>query len=271
MMKSRRAPKFPLILALIALAASPPPTSAAESPSYIEFAQWRTYNNTGLVAFERGDYNTAELRFNAAIKLLLEQDPPNKRLLARSYYELARTLYAQRRYDEAQPLAEWVLRVRERDADAEANVLIDSLRLLGLIHREREHDAEAEALLRHAVEIHELALDPNDTQLKLAQIIEELAGVEFHLRKYEEADAHYLWVIAIRKRYSPNLNLALADAIEGRARVLEQLGRETEARAAAAEAHRIRDAAAAVNERLQAVREGRATFVPGGQLTPAAP
>lgn len=271
MMKRRHDLTVPSILAFVVLMlmAASPTANAEEPPSALDFARWRSYNNTGLIAFDRGDYNTAELRFIAAIKHLREHDPSNQRLLARSYFDLARTLYAQRRYAEAQPLAEWVLRVRERDADAEPGVLIDSLHLLGLIHREREHDAEAEALLRQAVEIEELTLIPGDPQVNLAQLVEELAGVQVLLRKYEAADANYLWVISIRKRYGPNLNLALANAIEGRARVLEQLGRESEARAADAEAKRIRDAALSLNARLKAVREGRATFVPGGQIQPA--
>ena len=264
MRKPRHDPTIPSILALLVLMASPPPAGAGELPSSLGFARWQAYTNKGSMAFEHGDYNTAELRFNAAIKSILDYDPSNQRLLARSYFDLARTLHAQKRPAEAQPLAEWVLKVRERDAEAEPGVLIDSLHLLGLIHLDQEHDAEAEALLHQAVALEELTLDPSDPQLKLAEFVEELAGVEARLRKYEDADASYLWAIAIRKRFSPNLSLALAEAIEGRARVLDQLGREPEARAAEAEALRIRDAALTVKERLKAVREGRATFVPGG-------
>ncbi len=256
-----------VFFSLLVLAARPQEVEAQNYPTDV-LMDWGYQNNMAWAAFNRGDYNLAEHRFNTAIKTLRKHTTTNQRLLARSYHDLSRTLHAQKRYADAEPLAEWVLVVRSRDPKTKPDVLFDALYLLALIHREQHHDDKAEPLLRRALEIEEENVDSNDPELALT--IKDLADVEFRLEKYQEADAHYLRAIEIQRKYSPELNLSLADAIQGRAKVLDQLNRGTEAQAAEAEAERIREAAREAAERLKAAEAKKKSFDPG-RIRPATP
>ena len=64
---------------------------------------------------DKGDYARAEERLNLAIKEIRPYLPDTRRIMARSYCELAKVLYHQKRYTDAEPLARWALSVRESD------------------------------------------------------------------------------------------------------------------------------------------------------------
>jgi len=222
----------------LVLVAFPRGVNAQSYPTDV-LITWAFENNKGWLAFGRGDYNTAERRFNAAIKTLRRHEAEDQRLLARSYYDLSLALHAQERYADAEPLAAWVLRVRERDPRTRADTLFDSIRLLADIHRELGRNAEAETLLRQALDIEERNTPPDDPGP--AFTLMDIADVVVRQEKFEEADALLRRAIATLRHYGGDPSPALADALESRANVLDHLKRPEEARAAEAEARRIRE------------------------------
>ncbi len=227
-----------ILVTMIIVAASR--TAAAQDYPIDVLRTWGLENNKGWVAFDRGDLNTAELRFNGAIKVLQGFETTDQRLLSRSYFDLALVLEAQKRHAAAEPLAKWVLKVRERDPRTRDDTLFDSLYLLARIHRAQDQNAEAEALLRRALEIEERNTPADDPGPALT--IMDIADLAARQKKYEEADALYRRAIAVLRHYDPDVNPTLADALEARARVFDHLNRPTDARAAESEARRVREA-----------------------------
>ena len=74
---------------------------------------WQSYNNGGWRLLNQGKYDRPEDYFRTAIEEIRPYQKTDQRLLARSYPDLARVLYHQGRYADAEPLAEWALTVRE--------------------------------------------------------------------------------------------------------------------------------------------------------------
>ena len=58
-----------LLTVLTAAAASSAGVSAQSLPGGVT-SHWQHYNNAGWMAFQRGDYNAAELNFDRAIEIL---------------------------------------------------------------------------------------------------------------------------------------------------------------------------------------------------------
>lgn len=267
MFKTLKHPLPSMLILFMVLATAPRIASAQSYPTDL-LMTWGYQNNMAWIAYNKGDYKRAELRFHTAIKTLQKHETTDQRLLSRSYYDLALTLHAQKRYDDAEPLAVWVLEARERDPRTRDDTLFDTLYLLANIHRGQGRNAEAEAPLRRALEIEERNVTPDDPRPALT--IKELAEVVARLERYGEAEMLYRRAIAIQRGYNPELNLALADALEGLADLLEDRERPDEARDAEVEARRIRAAAREAVERAQAAQTSRESFRPSS-IKPATP
>jgi tetratricopeptide (TPR) repeat protein len=201
---------------------------------------WSYYNNMGWKAFNEGDLDVAENRFEMAIQQVRPYRAISQRLLVRSYHDLARVLYARKRYTEAEPLEKWVVDVRRRDPRVQHDVLFDSIYLLAIIHREQHHDARAEALFNEALQVTEKAVGPNDRAL--APTLDDLAAIEFGLEKYDRAELHLRRALAIRLRTGSPLSADYIGTLERYAKVLDQLDRGEEAKAAEATVARLRGA-----------------------------
>lgn len=240
----------------LAMAAGPLSAQPATLPTEV-VGQWSYYNNMGWKAFSQGDYNVAENRFEKAIEQVKPYRTANQRLLLRSYHDLSRVLYTRKRYAQAEPLEKWVVDVRRPDARVKADVLFDSLYLLALIHREQHHDAQAESLFYEALGVQEKAVKPGD--VALAATLDDLASVEFRLEKYNRAELHLRRALAIRKLTGSVLEPAYTDTLERYAKVLDQLDRGADARAAEADVERFRhEYEAAVGHALRSAARPRA-------------
>jgi tetratricopeptide (TPR) repeat protein len=119
---------------------------------------WMWYNEHGWRDIERGRYDRAEQQFNMAIKEIRPYWPANRRLMARTYCDLARVLYYQERYAEAEPLAKWALSVRDADKKATPDLLFQGLYTLASIQLAQEHYADAEPHFKRALAIQEKEL-----------------------------------------------------------------------------------------------------------------
>ncbi|AMV38883.1 tetratricopeptide repeat protein [Planctomyces sp. SH-PL62] len=238
------------VLVLFATASNPLRAEDGTEPPNV-VGDWAYYNDMGWAAFSRGELDIAEFRFGKAIETIRPYAKAHPRLAARSYHDLSRVLCAQNRFAEARPLAKWVVEVRGLDPKTRDDAMFDSLYLLAVIERELHHDAEAAPLLVRAIAIEGKNVGLADPRLALT--IKELADVEAKIGSYTEADANYRRAIRIHE-YSETPTADLADALVGRAAVLDKLGREIEARAAEARAREVREQAAAAAKVRPAAR-----------------
>lgn len=232
------ATRLPCLLLLAAIAVFPRAHAGDEQTEEQALIYWGHYNNTGWMAFYRGDYDVAEFRFTRAIQSIRPYQKLHLGVTARSYHDLARVLCAQKRFAEAEPLANWVIEAREHDPRTRDDLLFDSVYLLAVIKRELHKDSESIPLFTRAVSIEEKNVGAGSPRLALT--IKELADAEVRAGDFTWADSHYLRAIRIHENANPD-SADLAVALESRAAVLDRLGRGDEARAAEARAAIVRE------------------------------
>ena len=112
---------------------------------------WMWYNDYGWQDLDSGKYDRAEQKFRLAIKEIEKFAPANRKLMARTYCDLARVFYYQKRFAEAEPLAKWALAVRDADKTASADAVFQCLFTLGSILQAQERYAEAEHHFKRAL------------------------------------------------------------------------------------------------------------------------
>ena len=213
---------------------------------------WQDYNDAGWRNLKKGSYAKAEQSFNLAIQTIRRYQVIDQRLLARSYGDLARVLYREQRYTEAEPLAKWALAVCEADSRAKPASVFQSLYLLALIQRAQHHYGESELLMRRALVLQEKAIGPDNASMALT--LDELAGICRNQGKYAEAEPLYQRAMSIHEKRSPDENLDLAETAGHYASLLRQTNRPAEADDLEARALTIRDTVATKAARAKAAR-----------------
>jgi tetratricopeptide (TPR) repeat protein len=210
----------------VALCSGQFPATAQDIPLGV-IGDWKFYNDAAWRCLNRRDYALAAERLNMAIKELRPYFPKSARLMARSYCDLARVLYHQGRYADAQPLAQWALSVRESDTKTAPEVLFQCTYTLGLIHAAQAHYADAEPLLKRAIALQEKSI--GEDHLNMAVTLEHLAALYTDMQRYPQADALYRRVIAIHERTTPEMNLELAETESHYAELLRRMRQPQEA------------------------------------------
>ena len=162
-----------LLAGLVALILSSAAARGDEIPIRV-LQDWKYYNDTGWTYLNRADYARAEQRFKKAIDEIRPYQRSDQRLLARSYADLARVLYHQGRYADAEPLARWALSVRESHPKVNPDAVFQSLYTLAMIHLAQSHFDESERLLRRALDLQEKALGSGHIN---RATLDELGGV----------------------------------------------------------------------------------------------
>ncbi len=214
--------------------------AAADDEIPIQAIQnWNFYNTAGWRFLNSRQYDKAEDRFRRAIAEIRPFAKKDMRLMARSYADLARVLYHKRRYADAEPLAEWALKVRESQLKANPDAIFQSLYTLALIHVAQDHFNHAEPLLRRALEIQEQQI--GESHVQTAATLDELAGVCAQQRKFHDAEPLYRRALLIYQRFDPEHNLDLAACAEHFAAMLEKMDRRADAETQRKRAKSIRD------------------------------
>ena len=214
--------------------------------------EWLRNTEEAAKYVEKGDFIKAEQRLGLAIKEIRPYFPDTQRNMARSYCELARGLYHQKRYAEAEPLVRWALSVRESDKNASSGAVFQCVYTLGLIKSAQKNYGEAIQLLKRSLELQKKNLGQD--HVNSAIIMNQLALVSIELVKYSDAEALYLRSIAIHERKAPNENLELADTAEQYAELLKRMKRPDDAERWRARALAIRDSAATREAKARAER-----------------
>ena len=200
------------------------------------------YNENGWKDIEKGRYDRAEQKFKMAIKEIEPYSPANRKLMARSYCDLARVLYYQERYADAEPLAKWALSVRDADKKASPTRFFSACSRWRRSSSPRSSWADAEPHLKRALAIQEKELTGSHVNVLLT--LDRLAFVLRSQGKFHEAEPLYLRAIAIHERKTPDENLDLADTIDQYVILLRKLNRKKDAEIWQARALAIRDTAA---------------------------
>jgi tetratricopeptide (TPR) repeat protein len=230
------------LVLLLWLTARAPAQEKSIPPDVVRL--WQHHNNNGWRQFDRGNYDKAAERFDLAIKEVLPFASVDRRLLARSYCDLARALYHQERYAEAEPLAKWALSVREQDKKAKPDSMFQCLYVLAMIHTGQKHYSDAEPLLKRAIEIQEANTGSGHPGNALA--LNQLAVVYSEQGKDGEATLVYRRVLAIYEKINPDQNLDLAETAERFAALMEKMHRPVEAERWKSRAETIRENVAAM-------------------------
>ena len=202
---------------------------------------WMWYNENGWQHVENGRYDRAEQEFRRAIIEIEPYAPANRKLMARTYCDLARVLYYQKQYADAEPLAKWALSVRDADKKASSDSVFQCLFTLASIQTAQERYGDAEVHFRRALSIQEKEL--TGSHVNTLVTLERLAFVLRSQGKYLEAEPLYLRAIAIHEREIPEENLELADTIDQYVILLRKLNRHDDAEKWQARALQIRDTA----------------------------
>jgi tetratricopeptide (TPR) repeat protein len=215
--------------------------------------EWLRNTEEAAQYVDKGDYAKAEERLRLAIQEVRPYLPETQRVMARSYCELARVLYHQKRYADAEPLARWALSVREADKKAKPDAVFQSLYTLGLIRSAQRQHGEAEALLKRCITIQETNLGPD--HVNSVVVVNQLALIYLDQAKYADAEALYQKAIAIHERKTPAENLDLAETAEKYAELLRRMKRLDDAERWRSRAVAIRENVAAKAAKAKADRE----------------
>ena len=185
---------------------------ASDELPFTAFTDWSFNNNAGWRAISRNQFDVGERHFRAAIQAIRPYDANDPRLLAHSYNDVAWALHKQGRSREAQPLADWALKVREAKVGADAEATAQTLFVLGSIEAELGHLDLAETCFNKTLAIHQIRSGPNSANVISALI--DLANVQAARRKFSQAQAAFNRVLNTPARFlndnDPNRALAFA-------------------------------------------------------------
>ncbi len=212
-----------LLWAIVLLTPMPAIAQTKETIPFDVISYWKFHNNDGWRQLEKGNLKRAEERFSLAIELLRPYESVDRRLMARSYCDLARVLYHEGRYAEAEPLAKWALSVREADKTSKPDSVFQCVYVLGMIHKGEKHFAEAETYLKRALELQETNLQPGHPGTVVT--LDQLASAYTEQGRYVDAASILRRILAIQEHDRPDVNLDLAATAEKYADVLTKLGR----------------------------------------------
>jgi tetratricopeptide (TPR) repeat protein len=246
----RRRDNVTRLLAVFLTIGSITPAVLARDTPLRALREWMLNTEEAATYLQKRDYAKAEERLNLAINEIRPYLPDSRRIMARSYCELARVLYHQKRYADAEPLARWALMVRESDNRAKPDSVFQCYYTLALIQSALKNHGEAEQLLARSLALQEKNLGRD--HINSIIILNQLATVYVDQAKYSEAERVYLRSIAIHERKTPDLNLDLAATAEQYCALLRLMKRYDEAEKWHARALTIRDNVATRATRAQA-------------------
>jgi tetratricopeptide (TPR) repeat protein len=151
------------------------------------FIDWSFHNDAGWLAISRDRLDVAEKEFGAAIRKIQPYAQADPRLMARTYNDLAWVLYRQGRPQDAGPLADWALVVRERRLGRDSEAVAQTLYLLGLIESDLGHLDLAEARISRMLAIHEARTGADSDKTIESRL--QLAPVQIERRKFAQAES----------------------------------------------------------------------------------
>jgi tetratricopeptide (TPR) repeat protein len=189
--------------ALVWMAIASRSALADESP-------WETYRREGAEARQGRRYEEAERLLKLAVAEAEQFGAADTRL-ATSLRELGDVYFAQRKYDEAEPLFRRVVTVYETAQGSDHVDVAMALESLAMVVRVQRRYAEAVPLLERALAIQEKAGGPDDPIV--AVFLSHLATCYQHLQKYDQAEVMLKRALEVTKKAGSPNEVVVANAM----------------------------------------------------------
>jgi tetratricopeptide (TPR) repeat protein len=202
-----RYPIAALLAAALTTVAALPGKAAAQGASFLEFSDWNFAQESGQRALRWGDVDKAASRFRNAIDVARRLATSDPLPLARTYTDYALVLVIQGRAQEADPLAQWALGVRETRFGKDSVQVATTLHVLTLIASAQLQFSRAEALVTRALAIWQQRFGPEHPLVFVGQ--NDLATLYLHQRKYSQAEAVFRQVLESPASRLPDRTISL--------------------------------------------------------------
>jgi TonB family protein len=151
-------------------------------------------------------------------------------------------LYKESKYDEALPLAERVLTLREHQLDPMDRRIADALTNLASVYEAKKENGKAEPLYQRALTIYETAAGPDSDSG--AAILNRLVVIKFSQGSYDKAETFDRRLLEIKEKKLGADNVGLAVPLTNLAYIYAAKDNMTQARAAFARVLTILEKAA---------------------------
>jgi tetratricopeptide (TPR) repeat protein len=146
--------------------------------------RWEHYMAEGAKAYQSGQETNAEMFYLAALEHVQNANPEDPRLAA-TLNALAVLYHAQRKYAQAEPLYQRVLKLLEQTIGPDHPTLATTLNNLALVYEAQDKYAEAAPLYQRALALMERTLGPDHPNL--AATLDNYADLLHKMQR--EADA----------------------------------------------------------------------------------
>ncbi len=212
-------------LVCLALSAACAPQDAGRG-DVLGAMTWMTSTVSGVEALQGGDFAKAEKHFAVALREAKGFGPEDPRL-ADSLNNLAAAYHAQGRYNEAEPLYDQALAIREKILGSEHALVGQNQNNLAELYRNQHRYAEAETLQMRALAVRENALGPKHPDV--GESLNNLA-LNYHTQgRYAEAEPLYRRALEIVENALGPEHPHVAQSLENYANLLRSTGRGAEA------------------------------------------
>ena len=149
-------------------------------------ARWEHYMAEGVKAYQSGQETNAEMFYLAALEDVANAGPEDPRL-AVTLNTLAVLYHVQRKYAQAEPLYQRVLKLLEQTVGPEHPTLATTLNNLAVVYEAQDKYREAEPLYQRALTLIEHTLGPEHPNLAAA--LDNYADLLRKMQREAEAEA----------------------------------------------------------------------------------
>jgi len=149
-------------------------------------ARWEHYMAEGAKAYQNGQETNAEMFYLAALENLQKAGPEDPRLAA-TLNALAVLYHAQKKYAQAEPLYQNVLKLLEQTIGPDHPTLATTLNNLAVVCEAQDKYAEAAPLYQRAVALIERTLGPDHPNL--AATLDNYADLLRKMQREAEAES----------------------------------------------------------------------------------
>ena len=166
-------------------------------------SQWERYMTEGAKAYQNGQETNAEMFYLAALEDVQNAGPEDPRLAA-TLNTLAVLYHSQRKYVQAEPLYQRVLKLLEQTIGPDHPTLATTLNNLAVVYEAQDKYGEAAPLYQRALALLERTLGPEHPNL--AATLDNYADLLRKMQREAEAEtaearARAIW--AKQKREPP--------------------------------------------------------------------
>jgi len=148
--------------------------------------RWEHYMAEGAKAYQDGQESNAEMFYLAALENLQNAGPEDPRLAA-TLNTLAVLYHAQKKYAQAEPLYQQVLKLLEQTIGPDHPTLATTLNNLAVVCEAQDKYAEAAPLYQRALALIERTLGPDHPNLAVA--LDNYADLLRKMQREAEAEA----------------------------------------------------------------------------------